>query len=106
MNARRSLLVAGILGVTLTVQAGDWPQWRGPNRDAKAVGFKVPATWPTALKQQWKVSVGDGVANPSLVGDRLYVIALKDESEVIRCLDAATGKELWKDEYPAKGAEG
>jgi outer membrane protein assembly factor BamB len=91
------LLGAGILG------AQDWPQWRGPHRDAKATGFKAPATWPKELTQKWKVTVGNGVASPALVGDRLYVFTRQGGDEVIRCLDAANGKELWQDKYAAEG---
>src|SRR5262249_39750630 len=32
--------------------AQDWPQWRGPNRDAKAIGFTAPKTWPKELTQK------------------------------------------------------
>jgi outer membrane protein assembly factor BamB len=84
----------------------DWPQWRGPNRDAKATGFVLPQTWPKSLKQQWKVTVGNGVATPALVGDRLYVFARRGNDEVTCCLDAATGKELWADKYAAKAPDG
>ena len=84
--------------------AQDWPQWRGPNRDAKVSGFKVPQTWPKELTQKWKVKVGNGDATPALVGDKLYVFTLQEGNEVRRCLDAATGKELWTDKYPANGA--
>jgi outer membrane protein assembly factor BamB len=89
--------------------AQDWPQWRGPNREAKAVGFQVPATWPKELNEKWKVTVGTGDATPALVGDRLYVFSRQGTDEVIRCLDAANGKEIWKDQYeaqPATGASG
>lgn len=87
------------------VLAQDWPQWRGPARDGKAV-LKAPATWPKALTQKWKVAVGDGVSTPALVGDKLYVFSRQQNSEVIRCLDAATGKEIWQDKYDAQGATG
>ena len=55
------------------VLAQDWPQWRGANRDAKAASFTAPKTWPKELTQKWKVSVGEGVATPSLAGDKLYL---------------------------------
>jgi outer membrane protein assembly factor BamB len=84
----------------------DWPQWRGPNRDAKATGFTAPQTWPKSLKQKWKVTVGNGVATPALVGDRLYVFARRGNEEVTCCLDASTGKELWTDKYAAKAPDG
>ena len=54
--------------------AQDWPQWRGPNRDARATDFKPPATWPKELTQKWKVTVGEGVSTPALVGDKLFVL--------------------------------
>jgi len=86
--------------------AQDWPQWRGVNRDAKAVGFTPPKTWPDALKRVWNKPVGDGVATPSLVGDRLYVFARQEGKEILRCLEAADGKELWSNGYDALGASG
>ncbi len=94
------------LAALAVASAQDWPQWRGPNRDAKAAGFTAPKTWPKELTQQWKVTVGDGVATPSLVGDKLYVFARQGGSEVLRCLDAASGKELWQEKYDALGASG
>lgn len=86
--------------------ANDWPQWRGANRDGKAVGFKAPGTWPNELTEKWKVDVGEGVATPALVGGKLYVFSRQEGNEILRCLDAATGKELWQDRYEALGASG
>jgi PQQ-like domain len=84
----------------------DWPQWRGPNRDGKAVGFQVPGTWPKQLALKWKVPVGDGVATPALVGDKLFVLARQGGNEIIQCLDAGTGKEVWQDKYEASAVTG
>lgn len=89
-----------------SAQAQDWPQWRGPNRDAKVSGFKAPATWPTELKETWKVTVGNGVATPALVGNKLYVFSRQSDNEVVRCLNAADGKEIWQDKYEARPASG
>ena len=88
------------------LQAQDWPQWRGPDRSGRASGFKAPEAWPDELSQEWSVSVGDGVATPSLLGDELYVFTLQDGHEVLFCLDAETGDELWRDEYEEQGADG
>jgi outer membrane protein assembly factor BamB len=94
-----------LVGAQLAI-AQDWPQWRGPGRNAKVADFKAPAVWPKELKQQWKVTVGDGVSTPSLVGERLYVFAMQDKNEVLRCLEAATGKEIWQAKYEAQPATG
>lgn len=102
-----------LVGIVVVVVVGgdrlsaqDWPQWRGPNRDGKAAGFKVPETWPKELTKKWNVKVGDGVASPALVGDKLYVFTRQDKDEVVRCLNATTGDEVWKDKYEAQGATG
>lgn len=102
----RALVGATIFLVASTLFAQDWPQWRGPNRDGKALGFKVPQVWPKELTLKWKVNVGDGVATPALVGEKLYVFTREGSDEILRCLDANTGKELWQDKYPAEGATG
>lgn len=86
--------------------ADDWPQWRGPNRDGKVTGFKAPATWPSDLAQKWKVAVGEGVSTPALVDGKLYVFSRQEGSEVLRCLEAASGKELWQERYESLGATG
>ena len=87
-----------------SVSGQDWPQWRGSNRDATVSGFNAPKTWPRQLTQKWKVKVGGGDASPALVGDKLYVFTREDPDEVIRCLDAATGKQIWQDKYEAAPA--
>jgi len=103
-------IMTGVAAV-FTVSAGcalaqDWPQWRGPNRDAHATGFTAPKTWPKEPTRKWNVTVGLGDASPAVVGNRLYVFARQDGDEVIRCLDTANGKELWQEKYEATKVSG
>jgi outer membrane protein assembly factor BamB len=103
----RLLTPALVLGLAaLTAAAGDWPQWRGPDRDARAVGFAVPAAWPKAPAKKWATPVGEGVSSPALVGDKVYVFTREGGDEVLRCLNAADGSEVWKDQYAAKPPTG
>jgi len=94
------------LFLSSTVAAQDWPQWLGANRDARVADFQAPEKWPDELNEQWKITVGDGVSTPALVGKHLYVFARESGSEILRCLDAATGKELWQDRYDVLPADG
>jgi outer membrane protein assembly factor BamB len=108
-SSLKHLATAGVLLTVsmLTGNAQDWPQWRGPNRDGKITGFTVPATWPQQLKQLWKVQVGLADATPALVNNRLYVFTRQGENEILQCLDATTGKQLWQSAgYPAVAAAG
>ena len=108
-DANRSRVV--MAGCVLLIVAGgvlaqDWPQWRGPGRDGKVSGFTAPQKWPQELAQKWKITVGTGCATPALVGDRLYVFARQGDDEVTLCLNAGTGKEIWRNQYAAQAVTG
>jgi outer membrane protein assembly factor BamB len=78
----------------------DWPQWRGPTRDG-FVSDALPAQWPEALKKRWETPVGSGHASPVVSGNRVVVIAREGDQEIVRALDVASGKEIWRAAYPA-----
>jgi outer membrane protein assembly factor BamB len=101
------VLAAVVIAASATcTSAQDWPQWRGANRDAKASGFSAPKEWPKELTQKWSTPVGEGDSTPALVGNKLYVFAREGGNEVTRCLDAATGKEIWQDTYEVAAISG
>lgn len=105
----KKILISGailIIVFNMRSLAQDWPQFRGVNRDSKVTAFKSPAQWPAELTQVWKVQVGTGDATPALVGKKLFLNTRQGNDEVILCLDAATGKELWKSTYPSSAVTG
>ena len=101
-----SLMVALLAVIPADSLAQDWPQFRGENRDSKVTGFKAPASWPAELTQVWKVQVGTGDATPVLVGKKIYMNTRQGTDEVILCVDAVTGKELWRNQYPSIAVTG
>jgi outer membrane protein assembly factor BamB len=76
-----------------------WNQWRGPGRDGRIVSFEAPQRWPEQLTRRWKVEVGTGHASPLAVGNGVFVFTREGGDEVIRRLDLASGRELWKNRY-------
>ena len=100
------LVLICILAGSPALYSQDWPQFRGIHRDSKVTGFNAPDNWPTELKQVWKVTVGTGDATPVLLGNRIYLATRQGSDEVILCLDAATGKEIWRSPYPAAAVTG
>lgn len=103
------LVLVGALALSKIVAAqqgrgnrveGDWRQWRGENRDG-AAAFTPPASWPEHLTLKWKTDIGIGYAVPLLVGNRVYTFSRVGEDEVLRALDAATGKPVWETKYAA-----
>src|SRR5213594_975534 len=107
MGARHAAIVGTVtlLGLTAVVVGQnralgpDWPQWRGPNRDGSLPAFTAPRSWPETLTRRWKVEVGTGYATPIVVANRVYAFSRQDEDEVMRALDAETGKTIWETRY-------
>ncbi len=93
---KKLLLLSLVLFLFSIVNAQDWPEWRGKNRDDKVTGFNVPDKWPDMLNQVWQVQVGLGDASVSVVDGKLYLNVKQDNNEVGLCLDAKTGKTIWK----------
>ena len=90
-----------------TTPAADWPFWRGPNHD----NVSTETGWRTDWKANppsllWKAATGFGQACPVIANGRVFVhgddnaqAAHKAEyHQTLFALDAATGKELWKDD--------
>src|SRR4051812_36240904 len=107
MKLRDAALAGAIAAAGLTTAAGaqtaggDWPQWRGPNRDGTATSFAEPKAWPERLTLRWKLEVGSGYATPIVVGNRVYAFSRQQDNEVMRAIDAASGKVIWETSYPA-----
>jgi outer membrane protein assembly factor BamB len=106
MKVTRALLgfvaFTGLSSVVIAQNPGpDWPQWRGPRRDGTLTGFTEPKAWPDTLTQRWKITVGDGYSTPINVGNRVYQFSRQGENEVMRAIDAASGKVIWEKTYPA-----
>lgn len=78
-----------------------WGDWRGPNRDG--IFNDLPQALPAEPKVLWRVGLAKGVG-PVTATDTRVIVSDKDglgTSDVWRCLDAETGKELWTVEYEA-----
>jgi outer membrane protein assembly factor BamB len=91
-------LPAALLAILLsTTFAGDWPQWRGPNRDDVSTETGLLKQWPAeGPKQAWLYDkAGMGYAGFSVAAGKLFTLGTRDGKEVLLALDANTGKELW-----------
>src|SRR5580700_5876969 len=83
-----------------TGAVGDWPDWRGPDRDGISREKGLPEKW--SLDGQglaWKAPYG-GRSTPVILGDHLYLEntagARETEQERLMCFNADTGKLLWE----------
>jgi outer membrane protein assembly factor BamB len=84
----------------ITVDAADWPWWRGPQRDGVANPNQDPPTeWSASRNVAWKSPIpGRGHSSPTVVGRRVYLATADEEqgTQSVLCYDRETGKQLWQ----------
>ncbi|MFN5585682.1 MAG: PQQ-binding-like beta-propeller repeat protein [Planctomyces sp.] len=89
-----------------TVNADDWPQWGGPQRDCVWRETGIVEKFPTdgLLERKWSFPISEGYSGPAVSDGRVYVTdRLADEGlERVWCVDAETGRELWKYQHPVR----
>src|SRR5208282_1799381 len=91
------------LGEERSVPVGEWPQWRGPNRDGVSRETGLFAHWPEeGPKQLWRVRAGGGYSSLAVSHGRVYTLLQDGDNETVACWDAANGNEIWRFGYPCK----
>lgn len=109
-----------LAGFCVCASADDWPQWGGPKRDGvwreSGILTQFPAAGPKIV---WRTPVHLGYAGPAVASGKVFVTDWRLEPgqkiadnpfardrakgiERVLCLDAATGQQLWKHEYPVE----
>ena len=93
-------LTAGLLLATvfsIPAAAGDWPGWRGPNRDGKSTDTGLLKAWPAEGPELlWAYKdLGKGFSSMAIVKDTVYTTGDVDSNLVIFALDTK-GQLKWK----------
>jgi len=89
-------LTSALLG-TAAIDAADWPQWRGPNRDGKSVESNLDLDWTDgAPKLLWRVDgVGQGYSSVAVVDNTIYTTGNKPNGQCVIARSADDGSEIW-----------
>ncbi len=112
----RTTCILATLPLSGMTRGDDWPQWRGPSRGGVWNESGVRSDMPTdKLPVRWRVPAALGYAGPAVAGGKVFLFEyerltgkIKNDPgsrtkleglERLRCLNAATGKELWRHEY-------
>ncbi len=120
--------LSAVAAFAVVAGAGDWPQWRGPDRTGISKETGLLKAWPEGgPKLVWKTGgLGGGYSTPAVAGGKIYVLGAKTQPEpkgggkggfgkgggkgggfgkggpsypeAIICLDAKDGKALWATE--------
>lgn len=101
--AHWQLWLAALAVLGTVARAEDWPQWRGPQRNGTSTETGWRDTWPAEGPPiAWKAKVGLGFSGFVVARDRAFTLGHADGQDTVWCLDAVSGKIIWKHSYPAE----
>ena len=81
-----------------SVQAENWPSWRGPKQDGISNETGIPVEFAGENDQHvaWKVALpGPAGATPVVWNDRIFLTAPEEDALLLMCFDT-DGKEQWR----------
>ena len=77
--------------------AGNWPQWRGPNRDGISTDKGLLQTWPADGPRKIFTAAGMGVgfSSVAVTGGRIYSMGDRRDGQYALAFTEADGKPIW-----------
>lgn len=95
----RACLLLFLAVVTGRTASADWPQFRGVGgRGLPTVDKKLPDEIGPEKNVLWKTPVPLGHASPVIVGERIFLAAVKEAKLRTIALDRRSGKIVWEQE--------
>jgi len=103
-----SKLVPGLIFCCIvSADAENWPAWRGPTANdisTEESGWDG-SNWIRG--EAWSFEAGEGSSAPVVIGNRVFLTGWAADKDHLICLNADTGKEVWRQSYqsPKYGRE-
>jgi outer membrane protein assembly factor BamB len=91
-------ILSCLLSVT-SINAADWPTFRGPHRNGETTDAVIPLEWGPQKNIRWKTRLpAPGNSSPIVVADRVFLSCAQDKQGTQRsllCFDRNDGHVLW-----------
>lgn len=104
----RVVIILTVL-IAISAHAADWTKWRGPNANGTTTDDAWnPLTLKSSVNLLWDAGIGKGHSAATIKGERVYTMGNRQTvvdgdtlfQDIVWCLDAATGREVWRYAYP------
>jgi outer membrane protein assembly factor BamB len=112
MRSSRVMLMGAVFALLLLLvieagaqTGGEWPQWRGANRDGISKETGLLKQWPAeGPPLVWKtMGAGRGYSSLAISNGRIYTMGLQGDREHIIAFDVNSGKQVWATPHGTRG---
>src|SRR5947209_12839981 len=80
--------------------AGQWDRFRGPNGTGVLESPGLPAEFGKEKSLLWRRELPPGHSSPVIADGRIYLTAVEHDRLYTYCLEAGSGRILWRREAP------
>ena len=107
---KTTLSISALL-CAFALQAGDWPEFRGPTGQGHAFAKNLPSKWDQSDNVVWRTELnGEGWSSPILVGGKVIITSAVSDGDKLSLRTLAfsekTGKKLWdKEVFTARNSK-
>ena len=101
------VIFACLLAGAKPASIGEWPQWRGSNRDGVSTESGLLKEWPAdGPKLAWQAKgIGKGMGSVAIHAGKIFVLGQRKDGQFIIAYELATQRELWATRVSASGDE-
>jgi outer membrane protein assembly factor BamB len=96
VNRTLAILLPALFLVSAARAEVEWTQFRGPNGSGVDAAAAYPVEFSPTKNIIWKTAVPFGQSSPIVSGGRVYLTASEGDRLLTLCMDAKTGRELWR----------
>lgn len=89
----------GLLMLSVSLAAQDWPNWRGPAYNGSSPCTDLPEKFSKTKSLRWATDLpGPGACTPVVIGKHVFLSSVDTARDrlVAMCLDRENGKVIWK----------
>jgi outer membrane protein assembly factor BamB len=88
------------LALAVSLQAGEWPQFRGVNASGVSDEKNLPIEFGPGKNEVWRTPLPPGHSSPVFSAKQIFLTAHTPEKIFVIALDRKSGKENWRREVP------